>query len=64
MIGTEVPKLNSKEERTVKKMEGKREAKCHLREKCYTTCVKGICHEFIKIYGSTSYTEGLIGVRK
>jgi len=35
MTGTTVPKVNSKEERKGKKLEGKGEAKCHLREKCY-----------------------------
>jgi hypothetical protein len=24
---------------------------------------KGICHEFIKIYGSMSYTNGVMGFR-
>jgi len=30
----------------------------------HTAYVKGIYHEFIKIYGSTSYTEGVMGFRK
>jgi hypothetical protein len=30
----------------------------------YTACVKGICHEFIQIYGSTAYTKGVMGFRK
>jgi hypothetical protein len=35
MTDTTVPKVNSKGEKKGKSLEGKREAKCHLREKCY-----------------------------
>ena len=33
------------------------------RNATYSMC-EGDCHEFIKIYGSTSYTEGVRGFRK
>jgi hypothetical protein len=44
--------------------QGKRKTKCHLRGMLLTACVRGICHEFIKIYCSTSKTEELKVFRK
>ena len=32
-------------------------------EMLHTVCVKGFYHEFIKSYGSMSYTEGVMGFR-
>jgi hypothetical protein len=42
------------------KEERKREGKCHLDGGMLRTArVKGICHEFINIYDSRSYIEGV-----
>ena len=32
-------------------------------EMLHTVCVKEICHEFMKGYGSMPYTEGVMGFR-